>query len=228
MTTGLLLATVARRWYVALLGLCLTLAACLAVHQNTGLYWTQVDVVFLAPKSARYPNNIESTSASLIATAGLVGAELNKGREVPATSSAGATLAGMGVKDGYLIRVPNSGGQWALNYDRPVLDVQVISPDRDQVTARLDELVRRIDAELFRLQATDGVRSTDYITTTSAPRGTQIFYLNGKPLRATVATLLLGVAGTALACLAVDALLRRRARAALERAVAPREAVLTK
>ena len=40
--------------------------------------------------------------------------------------------------------MPNSGGQWARNFDRPVLNVQVIGPDEAQVRARLESVVAEI------------------------------------------------------------------------------------
>ena len=76
MTTRLLLVILARRWAVALVGLVLTMGALVHVEQSHGLYWSQVDVVFLAPASARTPNRIEETTGSVIALAGVVATEL--------------------------------------------------------------------------------------------------------------------------------------------------------
>ena len=222
MTTGLILATMWRRWYVMLLGLLLTAGALVVVHDKPPVYWTQVDVVFYAPQSARYPNAIAQTSNSVIVMAGLVGAELNKGVRVPLTSSAGTTLAGQGVRDGYMIRQPNSGGQWAVNFDRAVLDVQVIGPGAGQVRRRLDTIVGRIQTKLSSMQAESGASRRDFITARPAPAVPQIFKLDGNPARALVVTGLLGLAASVLAAVAFDGIARRRrARGHLAVASAP-------
>ena len=213
MTTGLLVMLLRRRWYVVLICLCLTAGAMVGVHQRAGLYWAQVDVVFLAPKSPDFPNTIQQTTGSVIAMAGLVEAELNKGTPMPATASAGATLAGQGVRDGYLIRVPSTGGQWAPNFDRPVIDLQVIGPDLEVVQRRLADLVGRIRRTLETLQVQDGARRSEFITTATAPTEAQVIYLDGKPTRALGLTLLLGLTGAVVAAVSFDSwALRRRRR----------------
>ncbi len=110
MTIMILGQVLARRWYVVVIGLLVTTTGVAFVNGRTGVYWAQTDVVFLAPKSDRYPNSINQTSGSVIAMAGLVANQLDGNDERSATSSAGATLAGSGVREGIQVRVPNSGG----------------------------------------------------------------------------------------------------------------------
>ena len=206
MTTGILVSVLRRRWIVVAMGLILTVVLLFRVHQDTGVYWTQTDVAFLPPVSARYPNNLEETQSGVIAMAGLVAAELNADPQPTATASAGATLAGQGVREGYLIRLPNSGGQWAQNFDRPVLDVQVIGPSEQLVRERLEALVRRIMKTLHDLQANDGVARGAYVTTMAAPTEVQVFHLNGQPTRAAGVTAVLGTIATVLAAVGIDRL----------------------
>ena len=47
-----LLRILGRRWYVLLLVAVITAVSILLIHRVPGVYWTQVDVVFLPPKSA--------------------------------------------------------------------------------------------------------------------------------------------------------------------------------
>jgi hypothetical protein len=212
MTTERLFRILLRRWYVVVLGVALVGAVAVRVHQTTGLYWSQVDVVFTAPPSPENPNNIKADAHGLTSIAGMVAAELNRESNTPMTSSAGATLAGQGVRQGFQIRLPNSGGQWATNFDRPVLDVQVIGPDAETVREQMVQQVARIDQVLDELQDEDAVASNARVSTLSAPTSAQVFYLDGSPTRAAVMAGILGLWLTVLSAVLLDGFLVRRRR----------------
>lgn len=223
MTTSELSGILRRRWYVVLLGLAVVAAALAYVSSRPGVYWSQVDVVILAPKSARFPNVIEQTSASLVSMAGLIERDVNKGMIAPATSSTGVTLAGEGVRDGHSIKLPNSGGQWANNFDRPVLDIQVVGADQEGVRSKLAAMVDLVKDDLKARQDADHIPRVTRITASSAPSSPPIFYLGGNRKKAAAATLLLGGLLTSVFTVGVDALLntrarRRRARVTIARA----------
>ncbi len=152
MTTGLLVMLLRRRWYVVLVCLFLTAGAMVGVHRRAGLYWAQVDVVFLAPKSPDFPNTIQQTSGSVIAMAGLVEAELNKGNRDAGDRLRRGHPGRAGRARWLPHRVPSTGGQWAPNFDRPVIDLQVIGPDIGAVNRRLAHLIGRIRQTLEDLQ----------------------------------------------------------------------------
>ena len=61
----------------------------------------------------------------MIATAGLVG-HLVQPKESSSGAGTQTTLIAQGVTKGHQIRLPNSGGQWDPNFDKPYLDVQVV------------------------------------------------------------------------------------------------------
>lgn len=210
MTTFDVARALLRCWSVVLLGALLTGVGLLAIKQHDGVYWTQVDVVFIAPPAAQEQNAImPRATKGLIATAGLVERKVNEGRTMPATSSAAVTLVGRGVRDGWQVRLPNSGGQWTDNYDRPVLDVQVAGGSPDQVQATLKTVVGRINATLRDMQATDGVPPKGQITTQLAPTRVGVFFAGGQPMKAMAMTLLLGVVATVVAAVRADAMLTR-------------------
>lgn len=206
------LAALRRRWYVVGAGLAATATLALHVHTQPGTYWAQTDLVFLQPQSARYPNSIEETSNSVIATAGLVAATIEGADARPTTASSGTTLAGEGIKQGYAIRLPDSGGQWAHNFARPILDIQIIDPDRARVTRTQDQLIARVTDVLSQLQAADGVPRHDRITVSPAPGSVQIYHLRGQPLRATAAASAVGLICTVVGTVLLDELLLRRRR----------------
>src|SRR6476646_8847765 len=106
----------ARRWYVLALGLLLTIGAVGYVNVAPGVYWSEARVVLLGPPSPARPNKLDSSSGSLIATAGVVEREMSSTRKsIPAISN-DVTLVDQGVYDGEQVRMPNYGGQWATNF----------------------------------------------------------------------------------------------------------------
>ncbi|MET1039346.1 MAG: hypothetical protein ABW075_13810 [Aeromicrobium sp.] len=212
MTTTELCGILRRRWYVVVLGLALLVGALHVVVSRPGAYWTQVDVVILAPKSARFPNVIGQTSQSLIAMAGLLERDLNRGIERPAAASSSVTLAGLGVRQGHTVTLPNSGGQWANSFNRPVLDLQVIGPSETTVRAELDALVDRVHQRLAAIQAADRIPRGSRITASSSPASAAVFHLQGNRTKAIGATLLLGVVLIAVGTVGADRLLTARAR----------------
>lgn len=204
MTTATVCRALLRRWYIVLAGLAATIAVLAYVHSRPVLYFSQVEAVFLAPKSRTYPNSIKQTNASVIAMAGLIAADVSGDKRAPATASSGVTLAGEGVHHGYSLMVPNSGGQWAVDFERPVIIVQVIGPDADAVRSQMSGLLAKIRERLEDRQAEDGTGRENFITVTDAPAQPPLQVLAGHPRRALAMTASLGVGVTLIATTLLD------------------------
>lgn len=210
MTAAQVLMLLLRRWPVLLAGLTMTSVVVAVVGPGRDVYSTQTDVLFLAPQSARAPNPIESSSEALIATAGLVSRMVTSGVPAPATAST-VSLTSQGVRKGYSIELPDTGGQWAASFDRPVLVVQVAGPSEAWVRSTLSAQMDRIDEALHTLQAKDGVSRRNAIVTSSAPRLAAVDHASGDRKRVVAGTVLLGGILTVLAVIGVErAVLRRR------------------
>jgi len=190
-----------RWWHVLVLatGALATVAMLAHVRAHEGVYWTQANVVFLAPKTVRTPNNIQDTSSGVIATAGLVESLLRSTGSASASSSSSASIVGTGVRDGSWVRLLQSGGQWEYNFDKPILEVQVVGRTPQAVEDRAAELVSSIQAKLKELQVNDGVPRSGRITTLVSPANPTVRYSNGRPSRAMGATVLLGALLTGMA-----------------------------
>jgi hypothetical protein len=186
-----------RGWARALAVLVLvgTLAVAWHIYRLPGSYSSEVKVVFLAPKSTVNPNALAISSDSIVTTAGAVARIVDPDVE-PAVSES-VTLAGEGIRHGYSVRLPNSGGQWATNFDKPQLDVQAVGSSAAEVNATMARVLDRIRRTLDRLQTEQHVAQHNMITLSQSPPTVPMYYDHGSRLRAVGATMLLG-AGLAL------------------------------
>jgi len=192
MTAWDVLGALRRRWYVAILGAVVIVAACAQFQQAQGVYWCQVDLVFLAPQSARNLNTLGTTSESLISTAGVVANAVNGGKHTAALSSPNVSLVGAGIRRGHWVRLPSVGGQWAKNFDRPVLDVQVAAASEADVRAQVEQLTSEIRRTLDTLQAHSGAGKSDRIFIERAPQAPVVAYVATQSKRAMAGAALLG------------------------------------
>jgi hypothetical protein len=208
MTVMRLLLAAARSWYIVLGGAVVTIVAALHVVTAPGVYFAQVDVVFLRPVNPSVPNSLSVTSSSVTATASVVQREVSGGPAASRVVSEQVTIVGEGITSGERVRLPNSGGQWANNFDRAVLDVQVVDSTEERAQRRLDVLVDEIDTSLARRQREAGADPATWIRTRLSPETPTIQYLVGERRRAAAMTLVLGGGLTCAAVVLVEA--RRR------------------
>jgi hypothetical protein len=204
-TTADVLGAIGRRWYVAILGVAATAMAMLWVHAVPGLYSTQVNVVFMAPRdTAEQPRTFVNSESSVVAMAGLVESAINDRETFGSHTASEVYLPGLGVEHGSEVALPNYGGQWSYDFSRPVLSVQVVGQSPSEVRRHLDRIVVEINSTLRSLQADDGIRPDGRITTRSVPASPQVVFGNGHRALAIGVTALLGVGVTAILCVSVD------------------------
>ena len=208
MTLWDLIRAALRRWPVLLAGALATLGLVYTTTLDDGVYWSRTQVVFLAPTSKIYPNALRTTSEDLIITAGVVAKAVAGPDKVTKYASPEATLIGEGTRDGWSIRLPDTGGQWAPNFAEQVLYVEVVAATAEEVEARQDEIVAQIADELDRLQRDAGVVPVNDITVTVAPESTVVHQVGGSTMRAAGMAGLLGASAT----FALIAVLETRAR----------------
>ena len=193
MTVIALLTAARRAWFIVLAGVVCTVLALGFVARTTGVYWAQVDVVFLGPISDTRPNPLGYSSQRLVDVASVVQRDVTGTTDQTQVVSSAVYLIDTGVRKGSWIRLPNSGGQWITSYDRPVLDVQVVDSSPQAVLARMQVLLRQIDGDLQRRQGDAGVAEDNRVTTSvSPPPDVEVHYSEGPVKRALLVTLLAG------------------------------------
>lgn len=189
---------VRHRWPVLLVGALLTTLAVLAVDRDRAVYYTRGEVTFLAPSSRLYPNSLSTTSEGLIITAGVIAKELTGPGRVLKLASPDVDLVGLGVRNGWTVRLPDTGGQWAPNFAEQQLVVEVVGPDPDVVVARALALVESIRVELDDFQRDTRVDPVNDITVKLTPDAAGVRRVGGSRVRALGMTVVLGVAATVL------------------------------
>ena len=150
-----------------MLGLVVTLAGVVGVWRVPGVYTAQVRFVALPPLDPAPRNTLQDTTASLSPFASMVAAQASEG-SIEVGIGTSATLYGAGFRDGYKVTVPNTGGQWNVSHDRPVISVEVVGPSQESVERTLATLVGRVQDEAARMQADRGV--ADYAPSRSIRR----------------------------------------------------------
>lgn len=201
-----------RRWPIVLVGVICTGLAAFALLSDKGVYYTRTQLVFLAPSSSSYPNTLTTQSEDIIDTAGVVAKRITGPRPVTKFASPDVTLIGQGIRDGWSLTLPDTGGQWATNFQNQILNLEIVAPARATVLERQTTLVRRVQDELDSLQRERGVAPINDITVQAAPRSTVIYHVGGSKPRALGMTAALGVGITASVVMLVERLARRRPR----------------
>jgi len=204
-----LIRSMIRRWPILVAGaVCTAVLGYFAIGDD-GVYYTRTDVVFLAPSSALYPNSLRTTSEDLIITAGVVSKAVTGPGRVTKYAAPDVTLIGIGVRDGWSIRLPDTGGQWASNFASQLLVVEAVAADPAAAKETLQELIDRIADELNSLQRDANVDPVNDITLSVLPEPATIYHVGGSKIRAVVMVGLLGAGATAALVVLLDYRRRR-------------------
>lgn len=210
-----LVANLRRWWWLALVGLMVTTFAAYGVHRQSPVYSASNRIYFLVPKSAVRPNQLAPDNGSPIMLAGIIQTELNNG--VPRVGPAGptVTIVDEGIYDGWSVRLPNTGGQWATNFTEPCLQVQVSGPSKDAVVERMNALIERVKALVAAREDAADVAQGSRVTFTLSPPVVAVNGATGYPSRAMAVTAVVGVGLSLAACVVADRIaqrVRRRTR----------------
>ena len=202
-----------RWWPVLLIGILCTPAVGYLTISDKGAYFSRTEIVFLAPTSSLYPNALRTQSEDIIDTAGVVAKRITGPGEVSKFASPDVTLVGMGVRDGWSLRLPDTGGQWGTNFATQRLVLDVVAPDPGTVQRRQVDLVARVRGELATLQRDAGVAPVNSITVTAAPETPVVYHIGGSKYRVLGMTAALGAGLTVGTVLLLEC--RRRRNVAL-------------
>jgi hypothetical protein len=193
MTLTDLLRILRKWWLIVLVGLLATTATAVFATRATPAYHARTEVVFLAPPSARYPNELVTTTESLIVTAGVVAKRINGADSRIKFGSATTTPVGA-PDDGRTVWVNllDTGTQWVSIFDDQILVVDAIGASPSEVSQRIDDASALITEQLRELQTQMNVGPANEITTRMSPPAPVVEEVTGSRARALGMTLALG------------------------------------
>ncbi|WP_404321495.1 hypothetical protein [Arthrobacter luteolus] len=216
MTSADLLATLRRRWYVLLAGLCCTGLAYWGLSQSAPVYAAQSDFVFAEPGLPGQGRSLTGTEPqTLIDFTAIVERKVLAGATSTKLASPTASLFGTGIRQGTSISMLDTGGQWLSSFSRPVLSVQVAAPSPEEVSAEMERVLLEVRAVSEALQADAGAAPSSMISVERAPEDLIITSFGKTKMGEAKALAVLSVTGLGLSCAAAaatDAMALRRAR----------------
>lgn len=211
MTLWDLVRTLFRRWPVVLVGMVCTVAAGLYLARPQAVYFSQCQAVFLAPSSTRYPNPLQTRSEDLIITAGAVAKRIVGPAQQLKHADPSVNIIGIPDGDqGYWIRLPDTGGQWATHFQDQELLVDVAAPTETEARALQSQVFQRIQDELRQMQDEYHVKAVDRITVILAPAQPAIYEIRGSRVRALGMVFALGLVATVGVVMGLEVRQRRR------------------
>jgi hypothetical protein len=208
-----LLGAARRSWLVLALGVAATAVAAYLIATAPGVYWSRSDVFLVRPVSD-VPNGLASTPEGTIRFASIIQRELAGGPSDLDVVSDRVRIVDIGIRSGTLVRLPNDGNQYANNFNKATLDLQVAGPTEAKVTADMTALINRVTSIVTSRQQALGVPADLQVRTRISPTTVQVFHERGSGKRALVATVALGMSLTFGAVVLNESRRARRAHAA--------------
>lgn len=209
MTIWDVLSAMVRRWFIVILGVALTAAACYWADTRPGVYSSVNLLTLYPPISKTNPNPLSVTSRSVVDLAGVLATTLSAGDRLR-FSSQDVPLSGTGTLDGYSVRQHDNGWQWSPQFDRPEIVLRVTGPTPEAVAARMATLTEEAQQVLTDLQDAQNVKKRNRVTMSADTDNPRIIYEHPSGTRSLLAVGLLGGLLTLQAVLLVDWLARRR------------------
>lgn len=218
MTLRELLHALLRRWYLPLTALLMAGAVGFTWLQSGGCYTTTTVVAFTLPSRATLLPQSGLDDVNVIAFAGVVAQEINGGRPIARYASREAPLYGVGVRQGLLVALPDSGSQWASSFARAEIEIQIVGRTHDEVAALQQDLLDRVFLLAAGQQASSA--ADQRIQASIAPLTTSIQQVTATRLGQLIALVALATAALIVggwAAVRLDRRMRRRAAAARRR-----------
>jgi hypothetical protein len=216
MTLRALLATMLRRWYVPVAVIVLAAVLMIVLVRDGGTYTTRTVVSFTHPSQTLLSYGSGANDINVIAFAGAVASEINNGRPIERYSDDSAPLYGAGVRQGVLVGLTATGNQWATNYPRADIEIQIVGRSREWVQQRQQELITEVLATVDAQQRGLSATSTERISVVVVPLTRYIGHVAaGRTELLAAAAAMLGAAvltGGALAVLLDQTILNRPVR----------------
>ena len=133
-----------RRWYVTLILILLAVGGWVMMSRDSGIFTTNTVMVFTRHSEAALLPDSGLLDENLIAFAGLVANEMNAGRPAPRYAYRDAPLYGAGVREGMIVGLPDSGGQWTTSFTQATIEIQIVGRTESDVRERQTAAIEKV------------------------------------------------------------------------------------
>lgn len=185
-----------RRWYVVIAVLLLTVPAAIASMGVQGVYYTKFEMGFEAPAAATKSNALRTEGSTTVNFAALVQRIYEGAHANPVVIPTTAPLYGTGMRDATAVYLPNSGGQWQSNFNKPSIAVEIVGGSPDAVRETAGEVSHELRKLAASPQEALGIWDSAQISVVQRPAMADVTYVGVRTKYALVgiATLGLGLA----------------------------------
>lgn len=144
----------ARRWYVPFVTILIVAVYSTQLIRDSGIYSTRTVVYFayIQPNMVSIGPYNGTENEGLIAFAGAVASEINNGRPVARYAWDDAPLYGAGMREGVLVGLADTGGQWLSSYNRAEIEIQIVGRSYEWVRDTQQSLLQTAFDESQALQ----------------------------------------------------------------------------
>lgn len=133
-----------RRWYVTVTLLLLAVGGWVVLLMDSGTFTTNTVMVFTRHTGAALLPDSGFLDANLIAFAGVIANDINQGRPAPRYAYRDAPLYGAGVREGMIVGLPDSGGQWTTSITQATIEIQIVGRTKDDVQSRQSSTIAKV------------------------------------------------------------------------------------
>lgn len=208
MTMWELIGALRRRWGALVVGAFVSVLLVSLARSQEPVYNAELNVSLVADVAY---SDLRQPDPSLVIVASLIAEQVNE-RDSPPTSTDAVNLVGEGVRHGWSVTLPNSGGQWSRRNDKSQLRVQAVGATEAEVRSLLNVATRRIDGALASLQRPHHIRRAEQIRAETLALAPIVHVNAGSSSRAGAAAMILGVFVSVAVALTLDRLCARRLR----------------
>lgn len=176
-----------RRWYLFLGALLCMAPVLFAAHGAIGVYYLQADVIFLPPPQSVAGNSLRGEPGQTVYFTAMIDRQLAGEDPETGPATTDAPLYATGIREAHSTFLPNNGGQWQTNFNRPVITVEVVGETSANVEDEFASILQRIEELREQPQADMHIAADSYITTTLSPARPKMQYIGVRSKRAVFA-----------------------------------------
>ncbi len=177
MTVRQILSAMLRCWYVLLGVLAVAALVTVVMANDGGIYSTKTVVSFLLPDSTSLSPSNGTNDSNIIAFAATIVQAVNNGRPTSRYSMDDAPFYGVGIREGVLIDLTNSGNQWASTFSKAEIEIQIVGRTLEWVKSQQNTLVNKVVGTAASQQASVGIMPKDRISASVVPLTTDIEHI---------------------------------------------------